>query len=76
MYRLNGVCIPSVRCQITRSISTLWAALSGVPLDDICAAANCASPCTFAHSYRVIVTVCNPVANAVLPTSSVLYETQ
>lgn len=65
-------------CQLstTRSISTSWAALRGVPLDDICAAANCASSCTFAHYYRVSVAVCNPVATAVLPTSSVSSEAQ
>ena len=30
-----------VRCHSTRSVSASWAALTGVPLEDICAAASC-----------------------------------
>lgn len=41
---------PPVKCHSTKSGSTLWAALKGIPLNDICAAV---SSCTFAHIYRV-----------------------
>ncbi len=61
-YRLKGLQIPPVKCHSTRSVSTLWAALKGVPLDDICAAAAWASSCTFARFYRVNVAIVHPVS--------------
>ncbi|TKS80442.1 hypothetical protein D9C73_013325 [Collichthys lucidus] len=48
----------------------LWAALKGVPLNDICAAAAWASSCTFARFYRVNVAIPHPVAAAVLSVPS------
>ena len=40
----------------TRSMATSWAALKGVALADICAAASWSTPCTFARFYRINVT--------------------
>lgn len=40
----------------TRSVATSWAALKGVAVGDICAAASWSTPCTFARFYRVNVT--------------------
>ena len=37
----------------TRCVATSWAALRGVALSDICAAATWSSPCTFARFYRL-----------------------
>ena len=69
-YSLVGLQVPSVKCHSTRSVSTSWAALRGVPLNDICAAAALASSCTFARFYRVNVAAPHPVATAVLSASS------
>ena len=69
-YKRKGLPVPPVRCHSTRSVSTSWAALKGVPLTDICAAATWASSCTFARFYRVNVAAPHPVATAVLSASS------
>ena len=69
-YKLRGLPAPPVRCHSTRGVSTSWAALKGVPLMDICAAATWASPCTFARFYRVNVAAHHQVATAVLSASS------
>ena len=45
-----------VRCHSTRSVATSWAALRGVPLEAICAAASWTMPGTFTRFYRVNVT--------------------
>lgn len=45
--------LSSIECQSTRSVSMLWAALEGVPLENICAAASLASPDTFLRLYSV-----------------------
>ena len=37
-------------------MATSWAALKGVALADICAAASWSTPCTFARFYRINVT--------------------
>ncbi len=37
----------------TRSMATSWAALKGVALSDICAAASWSTPCTFTRFYRI-----------------------
>ena len=68
-YSRRGLPAPPVWCHSTRSVSTSWAALRGVPLADICAAAAWASPCTFARFYRLNV-ACPPVAAAVLSAAS------
>ena len=66
-YRSRGLSLPvSVRGHSTRSVSTSWAALRGVPLSEICAAATWAAPCTFARYYSVNVAATNAVASAVL----------
>ena len=70
-YRLRGLQIPPVKCHSTRRVSMLWAALKGVPLNDICAPAAWASSCTFTRFYRVHVAVPHPVATAVLSVPSV-----
>lgn len=55
----------NVRGYSTRSISTFWAALLGVPPSEICVVATWATPCTFAHFYRVNVAAPHRVATAV-----------
>lgn len=70
-YKSRGLCPPKVTCHSTRSMSTSWAALRGVPLNDICAAATWASSCTFARFYRVNVATPPSVASVVLSASSV-----
>ncbi|KAK7878584.1 hypothetical protein WMY93_030420 [Mugilogobius chulae] len=62
---------PKVTCHSTRGVSTSWAALKGVPLNDICAAATWASSCTFARFYRVNVATPHPVAPVVLSASAI-----
>lgn len=70
-YGSKGLQPPKVTCHSTRGMSTSWAALRGVPLSDICAAASWASSCTFARHYRVNVAAPHPVASVVLSASSV-----
>ncbi|XP_077367945.1 uncharacterized protein LOC144013224 [Festucalex cinctus] len=61
-YLLSGRPLPSgVRCHSTRSIATSWAALRGVSLEDICAAASWATPCTFSRFYSVDVASPHPL---------------
>ena len=50
----------------TRSMATSWAALKGVSVAEICAAASWGAPCTFARFYRVNVAAPAPLASAVL----------
>lgn len=52
---------PGVRCHSTRGLSTSWAAMSGVPLSVICAAASWSSPTTFSRFYRVNMAVSHPL---------------
>ena len=57
----SGRPLPSgVRCH-SRSVSTSWAALRGVPLETICAAASWASSGTFFRFYRVNVATPHPL---------------
>ena len=70
-YRSKGLPLPlNIRGHSTRGVSTSWAALRGVPLSEICAAATWATPCTFARYYRVNVAAPHAVAVAVLQGSS------
>lgn len=50
----------------TRSMATSSAALKGVGLSDICAAASWSTPCTFTRFYRINVTNPNSLGSAVL----------
>ena len=50
----------------TRSMATSWAALRGVSVAEICAAASWSAPCTFARFYRVNVAAPAPLSEAVL----------
>ena len=69
-YRAAGSPLPApVRCHSTRSVSTSWAALKGVSLEAICAAASWASPSTFTRFYRVNVASPHPL-DAVLQLGS------
>lgn len=61
---------PGVRCHSTRSISTSWAALRGVPLETICAAASWSSPSTFCRFYRVNVAAPTALGVVLRPESS------
>ena len=71
-YGASGRPPPSrVRCHSTRSVSTSWAALRGVPLGTICAAASWASPSTFSRFYRVNVATPHPMGVALMPISAV-----
>ena len=66
-YKSRGLPLPhGIRCHSTRSVSTSWAALRGVPLSEICAAAMWTAPCTFARFYNVNVAATSGVAAAVL----------
>ncbi|KAK0139820.1 hypothetical protein N1851_023263 [Merluccius polli] len=67
-YRASGRPPPSgVRCHSTRSVSASWAALRGVPLGTICAAASWASPSTFSRFYRVNVATPHPMGVVLMP---------
>lgn len=66
-YTGSGLPVPlGIRAHSTRSVATSWAALKGVSVGEICAAASWSTPCTFAKFYRVDVTSTAPVGNAVL----------
>lgn len=53
-----------------RSIATSWAALRGISLEEICAAATWSSPCTFSRFYRVNVAAAGSLSAAVLSGTS------
>jgi len=66
-YTGSGLPVPlGIRAHSTRSVATSWAALKGVSVGEICAAASWSTPCTFAKFYRVDVTSTASVSNAVL----------
>lgn len=66
-YRSAGRTMPApVRCHSTRAVAMSWAALRGVPLSEICAAATWASPCTFTRFYRLNVASVPFIGYAVL----------
>ncbi len=66
-YKSSGCPLPSgVRCHSTRNISMSWAALKGVPLSDISAAATWSSTNTFSRYYRINVTSSDTFETAVL----------
>lgn len=70
-YTSSGRQVPcGVRGHSTRSVATSWAALRGVPLPDICAAASWASSCTFARFYRINVATHGSLAVATLSGST------
>ncbi|XP_037549573.1 usherin [Nematolebias whitei] len=50
-----------LKAHSTRSVSASWAALRGVPLEAICAAASWASPSTFTRFYKVNVATPHPL---------------
>ncbi len=68
----SGACPPpsGVRGHSTRGMTASWAAMHGVPLDEICAAASWASPSTFARFYRVNVTTPAPLGTVLLASAS------
>ena len=69
-YSAGNRPIPSgIRCHSTRSVATSWAALRGVPLEDICAAASWATPSTFVRFYRVNVATPHPLGVVLRPES-------
>lgn len=69
-YKGIGLPVPeSVICYWTRSVVTSWAALRGVPLNEICTAAAWSSPCTFSRFYKVNVASSNNMGSAILPVS-------
>ncbi|XDV25256.1 hypothetical protein PO909_029202 [Leuciscus waleckii] len=69
-YESAGQTVPtSIKCHSTRSVATSWAALRGVPLSEICAAATWTSPCTFIRFYRINVAPIPLISSAVLADS-------
>lgn len=56
-----------VRCHSTRGVATSWAALKGVSLEAICAAASWSSPNTFCRFYRVNVAAPSPLSVVLAP---------
>ena len=59
-----------VRAHSTRSVTASWAALRGVPLEAICAAASWASPTTFTRFYSVNVAAPHPMGQVLLQGSA------
>ena len=56
-----------VICHSTRGVSTSWAAMRGVSLADVCAAASWATPCTFSRFYCFDVASGSSLTSALLP---------
>ncbi len=70
-YKVKNIKVPAgIWFHSTIRISTSWAALKGVPLIDICAAANWSSADTFSRYYRVNVATSDTMERAVLLGSS------
>lgn len=70
-YRSDSRSPPSgVRAHSTRSVSTSWAAMRGVSLETICAAASWASPSTFTRFYNVNVATPHPLGHVLFQRSS------
>lgn len=69
-YGADNRPLPSgIRCHSTRSVATSWAAMRGVPLEDICASASWASSSTFTRFYRVNVATPHPLGVVLCPES-------
>jgi len=65
-YRSRGLPLPlNIKAHSTERVSTSWAALRGVSLSEICAAATWAASCIFACFYRLNVAAPHTVAAAV-----------
>lgn len=65
-YTVRGLPVPvGVRDNSTRGVATSWAALKGVQVEDICAAASWSMPCMFTKFYRCDVTSATPVSSEV-----------
>ncbi len=70
-YKVKNLKVPAgIWFHSTIRISTSWAALKGVPLIDICAAANWSSADTYSRYYRVNVVTSDTMERAVLLGSS------
>ena len=70
-YKAKGLSAPSdVICHSTRGMATSWAAMRGVSLSEICAAASWQTPCTFSRFYRLNVASESTLASAILPLAS------
>lgn len=68
VYRKTDRTMPaSVGCHSTWAVANSRAALRGVPLSEICAAATWASPCMFTRFYRIDVAPISLISFAVLP---------
>ncbi len=66
-YRATGCVLPAtVKCHSTRGVATSYAALRGVPLSEICAAATWESPCTFTRFNRLHVSPSSLISSAIL----------
>ena len=57
---------PGIKAHSARAMAASWAAMRGVPLEDICAAADWTTPNTFTRFYRVNVADPSPLSTAVL----------
>ena len=67
-YEVAGKPVPSdIICHSTRGVATSWAAMRGVSLADVCAAASWTAPCTFSRFYRLDVASGSSLASAILP---------
>ena len=70
-YRAGGHSMPvGLRAHSTRGVSASWAAMKGVSLDAICAAASWSSPSTFTRFYNVNVADPHPLSWILLQGSS------
>ena len=71
-YEVAGKPAPSdIICHSTRGVATSWAAMRGVSLTDVCAAASWTAPCTFSRFYRLDVASGSSLASAILPLAAV-----
>ena len=70
-YDIAGKPAPSeVICRSTRGAATSWAAIRGVSLSVVCAAASWTAPRTFSRFYRLTVASGSTLVSAILPLAS------
>ncbi|KAK0135508.1 hypothetical protein N1851_028633 [Merluccius polli] len=70
-HRASGMQVtPAIRAHSTRSMAKPWAALRGVPAEDICAAASWSTPGTFTRRrFRSLQTKTSRFRNSFFPTA-------
>lgn len=70
-YEMAGRPAPlDIICHSTRGVTTSWAAMKGVALSEICAAASWKVTCTFPRLYHLNVAFGSSLATAIVPLAS------